>query len=149
MGVKTTISHSKYFGLPVVFGRLKKEVFALVVEKVWKKVKGWKEEFLSRAEKEKGSRWRIGNGENVLICKDRWIFENAGFRVTGRVHGLDEDSLVNSLIDKDLGQWKRDLIFSTFEAEEAKLIVSIPLSRQNPEDKIIWHWEKNDEYSVR
>lgn len=52
MGVKTVSSHSKYLGLPVVFGRLKKEVFALVVERVWKNIKGWKEKFLSRAGKE-------------------------------------------------------------------------------------------------
>ncbi|XP_058784603.1 uncharacterized mitochondrial protein AtMg00310-like [Vicia villosa] len=36
----------------MVFGRSKKEVFRLDVERVWKKVKGWKEKFLSRAGKE-------------------------------------------------------------------------------------------------
>ncbi|XP_058762882.1 uncharacterized protein LOC131636268 [Vicia villosa] len=44
--------HSRYMGLPVVFRRSKKEVFQLVIEKVWKKVKGWKEKFLRRAGKE-------------------------------------------------------------------------------------------------
>ncbi|XP_058774618.1 uncharacterized protein LOC131648901 [Vicia villosa] len=44
--------HSRYLGLPVVFGISKKEVFRLVVERVWKKMKGWKEKFLSRAGKE-------------------------------------------------------------------------------------------------
>ncbi|XP_058733863.1 uncharacterized protein LOC131605533 [Vicia villosa] len=52
MGVKTVTSHSKYLGLPVVLGRSKKEVFTLVVERAWKKIKGWKEQFLSRAGKE-------------------------------------------------------------------------------------------------
>lgn len=52
MGVKTVFSHSKYLGLPVVFGRSKKEVFALVIERVWKKIKGWKQKFISRAGKE-------------------------------------------------------------------------------------------------
>lgn len=49
MGVKTMNGHSKYLGLLAVFGRSKKEVFALVVERVSKKIKGWKEKFLSRA----------------------------------------------------------------------------------------------------
>ncbi|XP_058778142.1 uncharacterized mitochondrial protein AtMg00310-like [Vicia villosa] len=52
MGVKTVTSHSKYLGLPVVFRRSKKEVIAQVVERVWKKIKGWKEKFLSKAKKE-------------------------------------------------------------------------------------------------
>lgn len=52
MGVKTISNHSKYLGLPVIFGRSKKEVFIMVVERVWKKIKGWKEKFLSRAGKE-------------------------------------------------------------------------------------------------
>jgi hypothetical protein len=50
--IKTGTSHSRYLGLPMVFGRSKKYVFSFVQERVWKKVKGWKEKFLSRAGKE-------------------------------------------------------------------------------------------------
>ncbi|XP_058741949.1 uncharacterized protein LOC131614373 [Vicia villosa] len=52
MGVKIVSNHSKYLGLPMIFGRSKKEIFAMVVERVWKKIKGWKEKFLSRTGKE-------------------------------------------------------------------------------------------------
>lgn len=52
MEVKTVMSHSRYLGLPVVFGRSKKEIFSFVIDRVWKKIKGWKERFLSRAGKE-------------------------------------------------------------------------------------------------
>ncbi|CAI8600152.1 unnamed protein product [Vicia faba] len=51
MKLKMVQSHSKYMGLPMLFGRSKKEVFTLVVERVWKKLKGWNEGFLSRARK--------------------------------------------------------------------------------------------------
>ncbi|XP_058742535.1 uncharacterized protein LOC131615035 [Vicia villosa] len=47
MGVKIMLSQSRYLGLLVV-----KEVFSLVVEHIWKRMKGWKEGFLSRAGKE-------------------------------------------------------------------------------------------------
>ncbi|XP_058736181.1 uncharacterized protein LOC131608553 [Vicia villosa] len=50
--IKTVARHSKYLGLSVIFGRSKKEIFKLVIERVWKKLKGWKEKFLSRAGKE-------------------------------------------------------------------------------------------------
>lgn len=46
------MSHSRYLGLPIVFGRSKKEIFSHVVEHVKKKVKGWKKGFMSRAGKE-------------------------------------------------------------------------------------------------
>ncbi|CAI8583485.1 unnamed protein product [Vicia faba] len=52
MGVKTVVSHSRYLGFSIVIGRSKKKVFSLMVERIWKKVKGWKEGFLSRAGKE-------------------------------------------------------------------------------------------------
>ncbi|XP_050900100.1 uncharacterized mitochondrial protein AtMg00310-like [Lathyrus oleraceus] len=52
MGEKTVIDHSRYLGLPVVLGRSKKEVFSFVVERNWKRMKGWKEGFLSKARKE-------------------------------------------------------------------------------------------------
>lgn len=46
------IRHSKYLSLPVVFGRSKRDIFALFIERDWKKIKGWKEKLLSRAGKE-------------------------------------------------------------------------------------------------
>ncbi|XP_058763625.1 uncharacterized protein LOC131637081 [Vicia villosa] len=49
LGMNTMASHFKFLGLPVLFSRSRKEVFAMVVEKVWKNLKGWKEKFLSRA----------------------------------------------------------------------------------------------------
>lgn len=52
MGVKTVTNHAKYLGLPVVFGRSKNEIFAMVVVRVWKKLKGWNERDLSRDGKE-------------------------------------------------------------------------------------------------
>lgn len=52
MGVTTVLNHSKYLGLPEVFGRSKKDIFSIVVDRVWNKIKGWKEWFLSRTDKE-------------------------------------------------------------------------------------------------
>jgi hypothetical protein len=40
---------SKYLGLPTVVGRSKNQVFNFIQEKIWKKLKGWKERNLSFA----------------------------------------------------------------------------------------------------
>ncbi|XP_057426510.1 uncharacterized protein LOC130719933 [Lotus japonicus] len=52
MDVKVVGSHDKYLGLPTVIGRSKKEVFLKVQERLVKKLKGWKEKYLSKAGKE-------------------------------------------------------------------------------------------------
>ncbi|XP_058758795.1 uncharacterized mitochondrial protein AtMg00310-like [Vicia villosa] len=52
MGVNTVQRHTKYLGIPIIFGRSKKDIFKLVVDRVQKKVKGWKEKALSKAGKE-------------------------------------------------------------------------------------------------
>ncbi|PNX98065.1 ribonuclease H [Trifolium pratense] len=40
---------SKYLGMPVALGRSKKQIFNFIQEKIWKKLKGWKEKHLSFA----------------------------------------------------------------------------------------------------
>ena len=50
--IKAIESHSKYLGLPTFVGRSKKQVFEFVQQRVWKKLKGWKERSLSKAGKE-------------------------------------------------------------------------------------------------
>jgi hypothetical protein len=46
----TTVNHfSKYLGQPTIIGRSKNQVFNFIQDKVWKKLKGWKEKNLSYA----------------------------------------------------------------------------------------------------
>jgi hypothetical protein len=46
----TTVNHlSKYLGQPTIIGRSKNQVFNFIQDKVWKKLKGWKENNLSYA----------------------------------------------------------------------------------------------------
>ena len=52
MNVKAVENHLKYLGLPVFVGRSKRQVFDLIQEQVWKKLKGWKETKLSQVDKE-------------------------------------------------------------------------------------------------
>jgi hypothetical protein len=40
---------SKYLGMPTYIGRSKNQVFQFIQDKIWKKLKGWKEKNLSFA----------------------------------------------------------------------------------------------------
>ena len=45
-------SHNKYLGLSTVVGRSKKVMFEALMDRIWKKLQGWKEKLLLRAGKE-------------------------------------------------------------------------------------------------
>lgn len=52
LNFKAMLEHEKYLGLPTFVGRSKKIVFQGILDRVWKKIKGWKERCLSRAGRE-------------------------------------------------------------------------------------------------
>ena len=52
LGAETVLEYEKYLGLPSIVGRNKKAAFASIIERVWSKLKGWKEKMMSQAGKE-------------------------------------------------------------------------------------------------
>lgn len=52
LGMRMIDKHSKYLGVPIAWGRSKKEIVYRIVDRVTKKWSGWKENFLSNAGKE-------------------------------------------------------------------------------------------------
>lgn len=52
LGVKAMQNSMTYLGLPTIVGRSTTFVFQFVKERGWKKLKGWKEKFLSQAGRE-------------------------------------------------------------------------------------------------
>lgn len=98
---------------------------------------------------ELGSRWLIGDGQKVKIWKDNWLLEQGKFKVWSPVKNLPQDAPVSELIDRDTKNWNRTKVFNTFNLYEANQIINIPISWRLPEDKRIWHWERNGNYSVR
>ncbi|KAK7837690.1 hypothetical protein CFP56_020890 [Quercus suber] len=52
LGIPAIQRYEQYLGLPSLVGRAKKKSFSLIKEKIWKKLKGWKEKLLSQAGRE-------------------------------------------------------------------------------------------------
>ncbi|XP_059458269.1 uncharacterized protein LOC132187853 [Corylus avellana] len=51
-GVISTDRYEKYLGLPALIGRSKVSAFTNITGKIWERINGWKEKFLSQAGKE-------------------------------------------------------------------------------------------------
>lgn len=110
---------------------------------VWRSIMG------AREVVQRGARWRIGNSEKMNILNDRWIPSNSHFKILYGAPRVNKNDCVSTFIDSDLGVWKREVVFEKFSVEEAKKIVSIPLSRVPNEDKMVWHFERNGEFSIK
>ena len=52
MGVPSIQQYEKYLGLPSLIGKEKITCFSQIKERVWSKVKGWKEKLLFQASRE-------------------------------------------------------------------------------------------------
>jgi hypothetical protein len=52
MGVRHVLGTANYLGLPSMIGRKKKETFAYVKDRIWKRINSWRGRALSKAGKE-------------------------------------------------------------------------------------------------
>ncbi|KAH9684606.1 putative reverse transcriptase/RNA-dependent DNA polymerase [Citrus sinensis] len=107
----------------------------------------WRSVLWGRQVIQKGSRWRIGNGENVKVYKSNWIPRPSTFRPIS-APTMAPDTTVAELIDSEQ-HWKEKLICDHFRAEDAKAISQIPLPRRPHDDQLIWHYDKRGQYSVK
>lgn len=53
------------------------------------------------------------------------------------------------LNDSSLGQWCSDIVTTCFSSEEARCMLSMPLSKFGCGNKLIWHHTKGGVYSVK
>uniref|UniRef100_A0A803Q154 Reverse transcriptase domain-containing protein n=1 Tax=Cannabis sativa TaxID=3483 RepID=A0A803Q154_CANSA len=95
----------------------------------------------------KGYRWRIGDGNGVRVLNDPWLPRPVTFCVYDRPEFPHELYVVDlKLAD---GGWDEGFIKAHFNEEDAELILNLPSGSWGVEDKIMWHYSKNGEYTVR
>lgn len=96
-----------------------------------------------------GLRWRVGNGNSIKVFKDRWMTSPTTFKVEYRHQAISEDLMVRDLIEPALGNWNVGMIESLFSPRDVREILKIPISPLLPEDKCVWHYSPNGEYTVK
>ncbi|CAB4298745.1 unnamed protein product [Prunus armeniaca] len=108
---------------------------------------GWKGLIQGHRILEAGVRWRVGNGENIQICVDRWMPQPYTFKVQSPHPEMPV--WVKDLIDPVTKAWKRDEVIRWFSETEAQLILKMPISRLGCPDKLLWHFTKHGNYTVK
>ncbi|CAN6573468.1 unnamed protein product [Malus baccata var. baccata] len=108
---------------------------------------GWKGIFESRTVLQHGVRWRVGDGESINIRKDPWLPTPSTF-LAKPLDNLEEIK-VRDLIDPISKSWKEGVVTEGFNRDEARTILSIPLSKSGCLDRLVWHYTVNGDYSVK
>ncbi|XP_040990995.1 uncharacterized protein LOC121238231 [Juglans microcarpa x Juglans regia] len=108
----------------------------------------WRSFLAARPLIEAGSYWRIGNGNQVQIWKDRWTLHTNPSRAQSSVRVLENNATVSNLIDPVTKQWDRALVQHIFNAREADIILKTPISSLNSRDKLVWQGTREGVFST-
>ncbi|CAL1389097.1 unnamed protein product [Linum trigynum] len=95
-----------------------------------------------------GTRWRIGDGQNVRVWGDKWL-PTEPYYVDDTPRGLAVDAMVCDLIDVETGGWDDTLLEASFTSEVARTIAAIPLRDQGEKDVLIWAGSEKGDYTVK
>ena len=98
---------------------------------------------------QRGSIWRIGNGEKVRIRGDNWLHDPYSRQVISPQKNFPNCTHVCALIDETILCWLEDRVRDELLPHEAEAVLSIPLSKRRPEDSLIWQRMKNGVYTTR
>ncbi|KAH1081553.1 hypothetical protein J1N35_021314 [Gossypium stocksii] len=108
----------------------------------------WRNIWNSKVILHKGARWWIRNGLTTRVKEDVWIPTQLNSLALSPCTNFNEESKVCELIDASRMVWRENLIKREFSKEEAEAICKISLVNQNAEDKLIWKWNADGNYSV-
>lgn len=92
-------------------------------------------------------RWKVGNGQNIKICGDKWLPSPSSFSVQSSQKLLPENATVDELMDKR--GWNIERIKEIFWTEEAKIIMETPLGFSRRQDIFMWSFTENGKSSVK
>jgi hypothetical protein len=93
--------------------------------------------------------WRVGDESKIRIWSDKWVPKASGGYIQSPVQILDRNAVVSEIMDRDSNWWNMPLIHEVFSAEEAGLICGVAVSPRSGEDRLIWNYTKNGDFTVR
>lgn len=81
---------------------------------------------------------KVGDGEMIKVWTDPWIPAGEDFKVSSPVVPGLEEARVRDFFRAEVKEWDYDLILNSFNLEDARNILKIPLSVGNRMDSWMW-----------
>ncbi|KAL7243729.1 hypothetical protein ACSBR1_016032 [Camellia fascicularis] len=98
---------------------------------------------------EHGVRWQVGNGKSIKFWKDKWIPRLPGFQMSNSRPPDYSISLVSDVVVPNRTEWNITKLGTVVSAEVLANIWSIPISCEDQDDVVIWHYTPKGHYEVR
>ncbi|EPS69206.1 hypothetical protein M569_05560, partial [Genlisea aurea] len=96
-----------------------------------------------------GLRWRIGDGSSIDVWKDPWIPDTFAFKPSSPAPLGMANMRVKELIISNQAEWNLSRLRQTFSSSDVHCILAIPLAKNPYPDRLIWHFTRQGEYSVK
>lgn len=96
-----------------------------------------------------GFRWVVGNGESICATKDQWIRGKKDYCVVNDHSYAGRSEKVSTYIDAGTKSWMTHQVFENFLLEDARAIISIPLPRNETEDRVVWAGSSSGIYTAK
>ncbi|OMO96147.1 reverse transcriptase [Corchorus capsularis] len=157
LGIHKILTRDKYLGMPIMIGKSKRaeleaKYFArgtfLTAPLGSNPSFVWRSLLAGHEVLKLGSRWRIGDGLNVDIWRDKWLKKPPDYKPRPKPDTICISHLVSSLMTPDR-QWDVDLLDEFFELDDVHCILCIPLTSLMVKDALIWNHTGNGHYTVR
>ncbi|KAK6135653.1 hypothetical protein DH2020_030618 [Rehmannia glutinosa] len=96
-----------------------------------------------------GARLSVGGDNNFRIWNSPWLPKFPSF-LPDYVHRDGNGPIwVKELLNDEGNEWNKDLVCTSFSKRDAELILSLPLSQNRGNSKLIWHHNKKGHYTVK
>ncbi|XP_042969022.1 uncharacterized protein LOC122301695 [Carya illinoinensis] len=96
-----------------------------------------------------GMLWRVGDGTQIKVWKDKWLPSPSTFKVQSPVRILNAEATVAELINPDIRKWNLNLIHAIFSKPEAKVISKMTISQCGSQDVQTWRCSENGKFTIR
>jgi len=97
----------------------------------------------------KGSCWKIGNGQKVRVLEDNWLPYQNGFRVVSPNTNSSIPLLVKDFLSVDPPDWNDQLLQELLLPIDSHQVLQLPIIHPYEDDELMWMFENNGNYTVK
>lgn len=91
----------------------------------------------------------MGNGTHIKVWQDKWLPRSNMYKVLTLERPNSKNALVCELINWAIGEWNVDKIKSWFLPKDSEAIMSMPLSTNDTNDRLIWVKNRSGKFTIK